>query len=235
MGDEMADEMADDTSDRIADRGPDPDLDEDPVADGTRERLIRAAIDIVATEGLSALTTVSVCRRIGIAQSSYYTHFASRDELLQALGERSGLATRRTTRAARAQFGQHRDRVHLRDTVRAPLELIRSYPEIFRLGRQARHEPPSTALGAHARAMAAANRAELADDLMDLAGQHDPELRRRYEMVADCMEAMVTTLGEGHIEGRYPDLEEVIDLLAIYVAGSPRLVEWLSWGPPAEG
>jgi hypothetical protein len=51
-------------------------------------------------------------------------------------------------------------------------------------------------------------------------------------MVADCIDAMVSTLGEGHIEGRYPDLEEVIDLLAIYAAGNARLSEWLRWGPP---
>jgi AcrR family transcriptional regulator len=197
--------------------------------DSTREKLIRAAIEIVATEGVAALTTVNVCRRVGIAQSSYYTHFASRDELLQALAERGAAATRRTNSAARAQFGEHRDQVHLRDTIRAPLDLIRSHPEMFRLGRQARHEPPSTPLGAHARAMAAHNRADLADDLMALAGQDDPELRRRYEMVADCIDAMVSTLGEGHIEGRYPDLEEVIDLLSIYAAGSDRLSRWLHW------
>jgi AcrR family transcriptional regulator len=201
-------------------------------ADSTRERLIRAAIDIVATEGVAALTTVNVCRRIGIAQSSYYTHFASRDELLQALGERGAAATRRTNRAARVQLAEHRDRVHLRDTMRAPLDLIRNHPEMFRLGRQIRHEPPSTPLGAHARAMAAANRAELADDLMAMADQPDPALRHRYEMVADCIDAMVSTLGEGHIEGRYPDLEEVIDLLAIYAAGNARLGEWLRWAPP---
>lgn len=198
-------------------------------ADGTREKLIRAAIEIVATEGVAALTTVNVCRRIGIAQSSYYTHFASRDELLQALGELGAEATRRTNRAARAQYGAHRDQVHLRDTMRAPLDLIRTHPEMFRLGRQIRHEPPSTPLGTHARTMAAANRADLADDLMAMADQHDPALRRRYEMVADCIEAMVTALGEGHIDGRYPDLEEVIDLLAIYAAGSPRLSAWLGW------
>lgn len=196
----------------------------------TREKLIDAAVEIVATEGVAALTTVSVCRRVGIAQSSYYTHFTSRDELLQEVGERSAAATRRTNRAARDQFAGHRDAVHLRDTMRAPLDLITAHPEMFRLGRQARHEPPSSPLGAHARAMAATNRAELADDLMAMADQSDPALRRRYEMVADCIDAMVTTLGEGHIEGRYPDVEEVIDLLAIYAAGSPRLSAWLSWG-----
>lgn len=199
--------------------------------DSTREKLIRAAIEIVATEGVAALTTVNVCRRVGIAQSSYYTHFASRDELLQALGERGAAATRRTNSSARAQFGAHRDQVHLRDTMRAPLDLIRAHPEMFRLGRQVRHEPPSTPLGAHGRAMAAANREDLADDLMAMAAvdPDDPALRRRYEMVADCIEAMVSTLGEGHIEGRYPDLEEVIDLLAIYAAGSARLSGWLRW------
>lgn len=201
-------------------------------SDSTRERLIRAAIDIVATEGVAALTTVNVCRRVGIAQSSYYTHFASRDELLQALGERGAAATRRTNRAARGQLAAHRDRVHLRDTMKAPLDLIRANPEMFRLGRQIRHEPPSTPLGAHARAMAATNRAELADDLMAMADQQDPALRHRYEMVADCIDAMVSALGEGHIEGRYPDLEEVIDLLSIYAAGSPRLTQWLGWTPP---
>lgn len=199
----------------------------------TREKLIRAAIDIVATEGVAALTTVNVCRRVGIAQSSYYTHFASRDELLQALGELGAAATRRTNSAARAQFGAHRDHLHLRDTMRAPLDLIRNHPEMFRLGRQLRHEPPSTPLGQHARAMAATNRSDLADDLMAMATADvdDPDLRRRYEMVADCIEAMVTALGEGHIDGRYPDLEEVIDLLAIYAAGSARLAAWLRWEP----
>jgi AcrR family transcriptional regulator len=207
------------------------DTDAEPT-DSTRERLIRAAVDIVATEGVAALTTVNVCRRVGIAQSSYYTHFASREELLQALGELGAAATRRTNTAARAQFGAHRDHLHLRDTMRAPLDLIRAHPEMFQLGRQLRQEPPSTPLGAHARDMAAANRTDLADDLMAMADQHDPALRHRFEMVADCIEAMVTALGEGHIEGRYPDLEEVIDLLAIYAAGSARLTAWLGWAPP---
>lgn len=205
----------------------------DPDDGGTREKLIRAAVEIVATEGVAALTTVNVCRRVGIAQSSYYTHFGSRDELLQAIGELGTAATRRTNRAARARFGENRDHAHLRTTMRAPLDLIRDHPELFRLGRQIRQEPPTTPLGEHARAMAAANRADLADDLMAMAAQDDPTLRRRYEMVADCIEAMVTALGEGHIDGRYPDIEEVVDLLAIYAAGSPRLSTWLRWGEPS--
>lgn len=207
-----------------------------PVADGpddsTRERLIRAAVAIAMEEGVGAVTTVSVCRRVGIAQSSYYTHFASRDELLSAIGERSAAATRRATRQARLRFGENRDQEHLRATVRAPLELIRSNPELFRLGLRARHEPETTPLGAHGRAVADLNRDELADDLMAMARQDDPDLRRRYEMVADCIAAMVSTLGEGHVEGRYPDMEEVVDLLAIYTAGSSRLVEWLGWQRP---
>ena len=198
-------------------------------SESTRERLIRAAVEIANEEGLAAVTTVSVCRRVGIAQSSYYTHFTSRDELLQAIGERSAATTRRATREARLRFGENRDQAHLRDTVRAPIELIKAHPELFRLGLRVRSEPASTPLGAHARAMADANRTELADDLMAMAGQDDPALRLRYEMVADCIAAMVSTLGEGHVEGRYPDLEEVVDLLAIYTAGSSRLVEWLGW------
>lgn len=208
----------------------------------TRDRLVAAAVAIATSEGLDAVTTVNVCRRVGIAQSSYYTHFASREELIEAIGEISAAALRRTSREARLQFGERRDITSLRASMRVPVELIRSQPELFRLSRQAQAAPPSTVMGAHGRAVADTNRAQLADDLMaidDVADRtDDPALRRRYEMVADCIDAMVAVLAEGVIQGRYPDIEEVVDLLTVYAAGSPHLSRWLAdpvTAPTADG
>ncbi len=197
----------------------------------TRDRLVAAAVAIATSEGLHAVTTVNVCRRVGIAQSSYYTHFTSREELVEAIGEISAATLRRASRDARLRFGERRDIATLRAAMRAPLDLICRQPELFRLSRQAQAAPPSTVMGAHGRAVAEANRTQLADDLMamdGIEGPVDPDQRRRYEMVADCIDAMVATLGEGLVQGRYPDLEEVVDLLTIYGAISPRLTRWLS-------
>lgn len=200
-------------------------------SEGTRERLVRAAIDIATTEGLGAVTTVGVCRRVGIAQSSYYTHFASRAELIEEIGEIGSRHLRRTSREARLRFGERRDIESLRAAMRTPLEIIRGWPDLFRMGRQAQAAPPSTVVGAHGRSVADANRAQLADDLMAMDGVDDPALRHRYEMVADCIDAMVAALGQGLVEGRYDDIEELVDLLTIYGAGSRRLTRWL--GRPA--
>ena len=202
---------------------------------GTRARLIRAAIDIANSEGLAAVTTVEVTRRAGIAQSSYYTHFASRDELIEALGVIGADHSRQANELARQRF---RDEPHVvdrqRDLYRVPLEDIRSHPEMFRLQVRARTEPPTTPLGRAGRAAVEANRRSLADDLMLRGNPPDPEaVRLRYEMLADCIGAMVEQLGTGVIEGRYTDIEELIDLLILLTRGTSDLGRWLSWQGPA--
>lgn len=202
---------------------------------GTRDRLIRAAIDIVATEGVAALTTVEVCRRVGIAQSSYYSHFATRDELLQALAEVIATHSNIPNRSVRAEFAARRDAESLREVFRVPLEMAGANPELFRLTISARDEPEGSALGAHARRLADANRREIADHLMALGDVDDPALRRRHEMAADCVNAMISTLALGHLEGRYPDLDEAVDLLALWARWPPALRAWLGWDQEAEG
>ena len=50
----------------------------------TRERLIRAAIRIVAREGLAAATTAAIAQETGVAEGTLYRHFESKDALLIA-------------------------------------------------------------------------------------------------------------------------------------------------------
>jgi AcrR family transcriptional regulator len=56
----------------------------------TKERLRCEALDVVATSGIEALTVRTLCRRVGIRESSFYAHFPNKrgliDELLRATG-----------------------------------------------------------------------------------------------------------------------------------------------------
>lgn len=50
----------------------------------TRSRLMRAAIGIVAREGLAAATTAAIAESAGVAEGTLYRHFDSKDDLLIA-------------------------------------------------------------------------------------------------------------------------------------------------------
>lgn len=54
----------------------------------SRERILDAAVEVVAAEGLRSTTLDSVCRRAGVPKTSVYWHFGSKDGLLAALVER---------------------------------------------------------------------------------------------------------------------------------------------------
>lgn len=63
---------------------------------GTRERLVRAALDLFTTQGFHESTTPQVARRAGVAEGTIYRHFASKDQLLneiyrEALGRFGGI------------------------------------------------------------------------------------------------------------------------------------------------
>lgn len=56
----------------------------------TKERLRSSALDVVATNGMEALSVRTLCRQVGIRESSFYAHFPSKraliDDLLRAAG-----------------------------------------------------------------------------------------------------------------------------------------------------
>ncbi|MDH5805917.1 MAG: TetR/AcrR family transcriptional regulator [Gemmatimonadota bacterium] len=49
---------------------------------GTRERLVRAALELFTTQGYHASTTPQVARKAGVAEGTIYRHFASKEQLL---------------------------------------------------------------------------------------------------------------------------------------------------------
>jgi AcrR family transcriptional regulator len=53
-------------------------------ASTTRDRLIQAAVGLVAREGMAAATTAAIAQKAGFAEGTLYRHFESKDDLLIA-------------------------------------------------------------------------------------------------------------------------------------------------------
>ncbi len=54
-------------------------------ADLTRQRLVRAALELFTTRGYHPTTTPQLARKAGIAEGTIYRHFASKQQLLNEL------------------------------------------------------------------------------------------------------------------------------------------------------
>jgi AcrR family transcriptional regulator len=67
-----------------------PDLNRRARGARTRERLLAAAIDLIAERGYAATTVAEVCRRAGTAAPALYHHFESKEGLLAAVVDRVG-------------------------------------------------------------------------------------------------------------------------------------------------
>jgi TetR/AcrR family transcriptional regulator, fatty acid biosynthesis regulator len=181
----------------------------------SRQRLICAALDILETEGEAGLSTTRVAKMAGLAQPSFYVHFENMDELLDCLivevldGWRA--ETGESRRLARAAPG---DVERFRDTFRVPIRKLVDGSQLFRIVMRNRFDT-STAIGRWSTEMLTEMRRELTDDLVagGLPAATAAE-RRRAEMVADSLSAMTAELVLGHLDGRYPDIEEIVDVLA---------------------
>lgn len=77
----------------------------------TRERILEAAADVIAEEGLSGFTMTEVERRVGLAvgTGSIYRHFSSKEALLKAALEREISRNRDVTHEARSAAQQEPD------------------------------------------------------------------------------------------------------------------------------
>ena len=58
-------------------------------AGGTRQRILSAALAIMKTKGYQGTTIRDICQKVGIAPSSFYSHFHSKSDLLRDIYEES--------------------------------------------------------------------------------------------------------------------------------------------------
>lgn len=52
-------------------------------AGSTRQRILSAALIIMKTKGYQGTTIRDICQKVGIAPSSFYSHFHSKSDLLR--------------------------------------------------------------------------------------------------------------------------------------------------------
>ncbi|MDP6978988.1 MAG: helix-turn-helix domain-containing protein [Myxococcota bacterium] len=92
-------------------------------ARASRERLLAAAKELVAEDGLDALTVVGVAKRANLNRSTAYQHFPQREELVDAVGAQFA-------RELRAMFSEPRE---LGEQIDFFAHHFRENPDIARL------------------------------------------------------------------------------------------------------
>jgi AcrR family transcriptional regulator len=96
----------------------------------TRERLVRAALELFTTRGYHETTTPLIAARAGIAEGTIYRHFASKDELLNEI-YRAGI--RLFLGAVREADPRERCRERLQQVARRWRDLAAREPALLRL------------------------------------------------------------------------------------------------------
>ena len=198
----------------------------------TRRRLLQAARRQILAGGETRLAASSVARRAGVAGATFYEHFANRDELLRALSIelfddlRQELASRRQEALA----APHSEAM-LRQEFLTPLQVLAANPDLFRLALRVRHQPGSP-LGDSSQNLSGNTRRDLVAEFVarGYPSRTDGE-RRRLEMIADIHIAATEALALGHVAGRYPDLEEIVDVLMLVTRGTRLLRDWQDSAP----
>ena len=187
----------------------------------TRQRLLEAALAILESGGEAALTTTAITRRAGISQSGFYNYFADMEDMLCHLIEEVERQRRTAADAARraARPGGVIDA--MRESFRETVIRTASHPNLFRLLLRSRLDPASR-VGAEARRQLATTHANfmrgLAQGEMPMATDQD---RRRASLIADGLIAARDALLIGHLDGRHPDVEEILDALMLFALGVP--------------
>ena len=190
----------------------------------TRRRLLAAARKLLLARGELAISASAVARGAGVANATFYEHFANKDELLHNLAEELFASLRDELRGPRREaIKSPTSEQKLRRQFRVPLEVLAENPRLFRLALRVRHQPTS-ALGESSLRLAGGTRRDLVNELVDRGyPAATPADLRRLEMIADVHIAATEALALGHLSGRYPDLEEIVDMLVLVTRGT-RLV-----------
>ena len=197
----------------------------------TRARLLAAARKTLLTDGEGAISASAVARAAGVANATFYEHFANKGDLMRTLAEELFADLRAKLQGPRREaIDAPTSEGRQRQQFRVPLEVLAENPRLFRLALMERHQPAS-ALGASSLRLSGSTRRDLVQELIDRGYPGStPAERRRLEMVADVHIAATEVLALGHLSGRYPDLEEIIDILVLVTRGT-RLVRELAQLP----
>jgi AcrR family transcriptional regulator len=182
----------------------------------SRQRLLDAALEILDEGDVSDLTTVEITKRAGLAQSSFYVHFGSIDQLLRDLVDEVWEARRELNRRARESASLDQLDEYYRTRFTAHVTGLIAHPSVFRLVLRSRLDPTSI-VGDDARAQQDKSRENLTAWLVALGAPDETEAdRRKLRMIAAGLLAVNETIALGHLDGDFPDLDEVLEILQLF-------------------
>jgi TetR/AcrR family transcriptional regulator, fatty acid biosynthesis regulator len=184
--------------------------------------LLEAAARLVREHGYGGLSISAVAREAGIAQPTFYVHFADKDELVRTLSVEKVEAIRRPLKEARAKIALGHGIDAVRESFRLPLARFLEQPDLFRLYLQEMHQPQSP-FGEQARKLQRELEADLIDDLVALGVPATSAAEReRLHLTAEGMISLTQTMGLAFLQGRHRELEAVIDVLTLFAVGAIR-------------
>ncbi len=186
----------------------------------TRRRLIKAAADLMRQEGPGGLTTGRVAGAAGVAQPTFYVHFKDMAELLEVMARDQMGQMREPLREARQAIRDASSADPIRETFRLPLTVLLKNPELFRLSVQ-EHYQPASPIGRVSRELRSELQSDLVEDLISIgACAKTAAERQKLEMTAEGCIVLTQTLALGYLDGRYTDLEQVLDVLVGFALGA---------------
>ncbi|QWF85553.1 TetR/AcrR family transcriptional regulator [Amycolatopsis sp. CA-230715] len=139
-----------------------------------REQLIEAALDLLGTEGSTAVSVRAVCRRAKLTERYFYESFADREELVLAVYESVGEKARKALVNAVTTAAPSDERAKAKAAVHAFVELIVDDPRRGRVLLLAPLTDP--ALSARGVAMLPAFTELVRAQLSEKVGAQDREL-----------------------------------------------------------
>jgi len=185
----------------------------------SRQRLVEAAIEQIREHGAAALTTVSVTRAAGMAQSGFYSHFRDLDECKCAAAEEVSRQLREFLREQHDRTQAPMDLETLAANHRAVLELFRQHGHLPDMVIRCRYD--MSPLGEMLRQLLTDIRVVLAGNLAQRFGELGlPDLgAETYVIYAELVVGMFLAAGEALLEGRCTDVDRLAHELAMATAG----------------
>lgn len=107
-------------------------------APSTRERLVRAALELFTTQGYHDTTTSQIARRAGVAEGTIYRHFSSKEQLFNEIYR---AAVRLFVQAARDTSPTASCRERLEKIAKRWREISHHNPNVARLVLASRIQP----------------------------------------------------------------------------------------------
>ncbi|NOY92539.1 MAG: TetR/AcrR family transcriptional regulator [Deltaproteobacteria bacterium] len=164
----------------------------------TRGRLIEATLEVLYREGEAKLTTGRVAAAAGVAQPTFYVHFASMDEALTEAAERVSERVRVRLRDYREGLGVESPREAVARTFSSSLRALLAEPHMTELFLRHRRDV-SSPLGRRFRQTIDAARHDLREDLLRMGLVKHEETAA---VQAELLVGMVLAATEGLLDGR---------------------------------